>query len=164
MQIEKIINDLCPNGVEYKTIGEIADNVFAGGTPTSSNPDYYGGEIPWLRSGEINFNRITSAEITITQEGYDNSSAKWVKAKSVLIAMTGATVARSAVNEIELTANQSVCAIEPKKEVVDYMYLYYCISNMYKDIKSKAQGALTSINLKIIKSLLVPLAAPGGTA
>ena len=119
--IDRIIKELCPNGIEYKTIEEISNNVFAGGTPTSTNPNYYGGNIPWLRSGEVNFNRITNAEMFITEEGYSNSSAKWIKKNSVLIAMTGATVARSAVNEIELTANQSVCAIEPKEDIVDYM-------------------------------------------
>lgn len=70
--------------------------------------------------------------------------------------MTGATVARSAVNEIRLTANQSVCAIEVKPEL-NYKFLYYVIYDKYEEIKRIAQGALTSINLSIIKQIIVPV-------
>lgn len=155
-KLEELINKLCPNGVEFKKIEEVCDNVFAGGTPRTSNQDYYGGNIPWLRSGEINFNIIDDAEIKITEKGLNESSAKWIKEYSVLIAMTGATVARSAVNIKRITANQSVCAMEPS-EIVNYKYLYYYIESMYNNIKGMAQGALTSINLSIIKSISIPV-------
>lgn len=155
-RLQKLIDELCPNGVEYKRVDEICNKVFAGGTPKTSNDSYYGGNIPWLRSGEINFNSIYDAEIKITEDGLNNSSAKIIKEKSVLIAMTGATVARSAVNEIELTANQSVCAMEVSDKI-NYKYLYYNIANMYNEIKGMAQGALTSINLNIIKSISIPV-------
>lgn len=155
-KLDELINKLCPNGVEFKKIEEVCDNVFAGGTPRTSNQDYYGGNIPWLRSGEINFNIIDDAEIKITEKGLNKSSAKWIKEYSVLIAMTGATVARSAVNIKRITANQSVCAMEPS-EIVNYKYLYYYIESMYNNIKGMAQGALTSINLSIIKSISIPV-------
>ncbi|WP_086245736.1 restriction endonuclease subunit S [Campylobacter devanensis] len=155
-KLEELINKLCPNGVEFKKIEEVCDNVFAGGTPRTSNKDYYGGNIPWLRSGEINFNIIDDAEIKITEKGLNESSAKWIKEYSVLIAMTGATVARSAVNIKRITANQSVCAMEPS-EIVNYKFLYYYVESMYNNIKGMAQGALTSINLSIIKSISIPV-------
>ncbi|WP_086232583.1 restriction endonuclease subunit S [Campylobacter devanensis] len=155
-KLDELINKLCPNGVEFKKIEEVCDNVFAGGTPRTSNKDYYGGNIPWLRSGEINFNIIDDAEIKITEKGLNESSAKWIKEYSVLIAMTGATVARSAVNTKRITANQSVCAMEPS-EIVNYKFLYYYVESMYNNIKGMAQGALTSINLSIIKSISIPV-------
>ena len=131
--------------------------VFAGGTPTSSNGAYYDGDIPWLRSGEVNFNEIKHTEKTITEEGYNSSSAKWIEKHSVLIAMTGATVARSAMAMIDLTANQSVCALIPKRDILYYRFLYYWISKSYLQLKGMAQGALTSLNLNIIKKLEIPL-------
>ena len=152
-----LIAKYCPNGVEYKSIEEICEKVFAGGTPNTRRADFYDGDIPWLRSGEVDFNQIYETEKTITQAGYAGSSAKWIKAQSVLLAMTGATVARSAVNEIELTANQSVCAMEVKPDIVNYKFLYYIIANKYSEIKGMAQGALTSINLSIVKKIEVPI-------
>ena len=155
-RLDDLIKEKCPNGVKYSTIGEVCDKVFAGGTPSTTRSDFYDGSIPWLRSGEINFNVITKAERNITEAGLNGSSAKWIRPKSVLIAMTGATVARSGVNEIALTANQSVCAMEPSKQI-NYKFLYYFVSNNYEQIKGSAQGALTSINLAIIKQIRVPV-------
>ena len=143
--------------VEWKTIGEICSNVFAGGTPSTKREDYYDGDIPWIRSGEIDFNVITKAERNITKDGYNNSSAKMIRKGSVVMAMTGATVAKSAVVEIETTANQSVCALETDEAIVNYKYLYYTLANNYFGIKSSAQGALTSLNLAMIKQIEVPV-------
>ena len=90
--------------VEWKTIGEIGSNVFAGGTPSTQHLEYYDGDIPWIRSGEIDFNVITKAERNITSEGYNNSSAKLIRKGSVVMAMTGATVAKSAIVDFETSA------------------------------------------------------------
>lgn len=106
-KLDELLKELCPNGVEFQKIGDIC-NVFAGGTPKTSNSDFYDGEIFWVRSGELNFNILTSTEKTITQKWLENSSAKMIKPNSVLIAMTGATVARCAVNSIPLQINQFV--------------------------------------------------------
>ena len=156
-KLEELIEQYCPDGVEWKTLENVCQKVFAGGTPTSSNSSYYGGDIPWLRSGEVNFNEINSTEKTITEEGYKSSSAKWIEKHSVLIAMTGATVARSAMTMIDLTANQSVCALTPDRSILSYRYLYYWISRSYLQLKGMAQGALTSLNLNIIKALEIPV-------
>lgn len=155
-EINDMIQRLCPDGVEYKKLGEVCENIFAGGTPSTSNKSYYDGDIPWIRSGEVDFNVIRTAERSITQAGLDNSSAKWIKKKSVVIAMTGATVAKSAVVEFETTANQSVAALEPSA-LIDYKFLYYYVSSRYQQIKGMAQGALTSINLQIIKNIEIPV-------
>ena len=73
------------------------------------------------------------------------------------MAMTGATVAKTAVVEIETTANQSVCAIETNEDIVNYKYLFYFLANNYFKIKSSAQGALTSLNLAMIKDIKIPI-------
>ena len=143
--------------VEFKTIGEICLKVFAGGTPSTKREDYYDGDIPWIRSGEIDFNVITSAERNITELGYKESSAKKIRKNSVVMAMTGATVAKSAVVSIETTANQSVCAMETNESITNYKYVYYCLAEDYFKIKSSAQGALTSLNLAMIKNIEIPI-------
>jgi type I restriction enzyme S subunit len=143
--------------VEWKKLGEVCSNVFAGGTPSTKREDYYDGDIPWIRSGEIDFNVITKAERNITKEGFTNSSAKMIRKGSVVMAMTGATVAKSAVVEIETTANQSVCALETNEAIVNYKYLYYSLAEDYFGIKSSAQGALTSLNLAMIKQIEIPI-------
>ena len=143
--------------VEWKTIGDISINVFAGGTPSTKHEEYYDGDIPWIRSGEIDFNTITKAERNITQEGYDNSSAKLIRNGSVVMAMTGATVAKSAIVEFETSANQSVCAIETDESIANYKYVYFYLAKDYFKIKSSAQGALTSLNLAMIKQIEIPI-------
>ena len=143
--------------VEWKPLGEVCDKIFAGGTPASTKEEYYNGTIPWLRSGEINFNGIDKTEKTITELGFSKSSARWVRKNSVLLAMTGATVARSAVNNIELTANQSVCALETNESIINYKYLYYCLANKYEALKNQGQGVLSSLNLTTIKKIEIPI-------
>lgn len=143
--------------VEWKKIEEISSNVFAGGTPSTKHKEYYDGDIPWIRSGEIDFNVITSAERNITEAGYENSSAKLIRKGSVVMAMTGATVAKTAIVEFETSANQSVCAIETDESVANYKFVYYSLAKDYFKIKSSAQGALTSLNLAMIKQIRIPV-------
>ena len=155
-KIEKLIKEFCPDGVEWKKLGEVA-NCFSGGTPKTGNSNFYDGEIPWLRSGEINFNVITKSERNITKEGLEKSSAKIIRKNSVVLAMTGATVGRSAVIEFDTSSNQSVAAIETNNEIVNYKYLYYFLAREYSNLKKLGQGALTSLNLSIIKNIKIPI-------
>ena len=155
-KIEKLIKEFCPDGVEWKKLGEVA-NCFSGGTPKTGNSNFYDGEIPWLRSGEINFNVITKSERNITKEGLEKSSAKMIKKNSVVLAMTGATVGRTAVVEIETSSNQSVAAIETNNRIINYKYLFYFLAKEYNNLKKLGQGALTSLNLSIIKNIKIPV-------
>ena len=144
--------------VEWKKLGEVA-NCFSGGTPKTSNSSFYDGEIPWIRSGEINFNVIKKSERNITKEGLEKSSAKMIKKNSVVLAMTGATVGRTAVVEIETSSNQSVAAIETNNRIINYKYLFYFLAKEYNNLKKLGQGALTSLNLSIIKNIKIPISS-----
>ena len=154
--MSKIDEMLKNEKVEWKKLGDVA-NCFAGGTPKTTVSTYYDGNIPWIRSGEINFNVINSSERNITEEGLNKSSAKMIRPNSVVMAMTGATVGRSAVVEFYTSCNQSVAAIENDEKILNYKYLYYYISDNYEIIKKLGQGALTSLNLSIIKNILIPI-------
>lgn len=154
--MSKIDEMLKNEKVEWKKLGDVA-NCFAGGTPKTNVSSYYDGDIPWIRSGEINFNIIKTSERNITEEGLNKSSAKMIRPNSVVLAMTGATVGRSGVVEFYTSCNQSVAAIENDEKILNYKYLYYYISDNYENIKKMGQGALTSLNLSIIKNILVPI-------
>lgn len=146
---------------EFKNVKRIklidcCSAIFSGGTPLTSKEQYYDGNIPWIRSGEIDFNRIFRSERNISQEGLENSSAKLIRPKSVVMAMTGATVAKVATIEAEMAANQSVCALETNSQL-DYRFLYFYLATKYLQLRNSAQGALTSLNLERIKNIEIPL-------
>ena len=86
---------------EYNRIDiqQICSHICSGGTPKSTVAEYYDGNIPWLNTKEINFNRIYETEKTITEEGLNNSSAKWIPANSVIVAMYGATAGKTAITK-----------------------------------------------------------------
>ena len=145
---------------EWKTyrIGDICKRVCSGGTPKSTEPSYYDGEIPWLNTKEINFNRISSTEKHITQSGLDNSSAKWIDKNSVIVAMYGATAAKVAINTIPLTTNQACCNLSIDETKADYRFVYYWLCSHYTELASLANGgAQQNINAQQIKDFEIKL-------
>lgn len=143
--------------MEYIKIGSIVRKISSGGTPKSTKKEYYGGNIPWLNTKEINFNRIYKTEKSITKDGLNNSSAKYIKENCVIVAMYGATAGRVAINKIPLTTNQACCNIEVDENKMDYNYLYYAIKNDYERLASFANGgAQQNLNSVIIKEFEIP--------
>ena len=139
-------------------IGSICKRVCSGGTPKSTIEEYYGGTIPWLNTKEINFNRIYNTESTITEVGLKNSSAKWIEAKSVIIAMYGATAAKCAIGMIPMTTNQACCNLMIDENKADFRYVYYAITNSYSQLASLANGgAQQNLNAQLIKDFEIPL-------
>lgn len=155
--LSKLLNELCPDGVEYKTIDSISSKISSGGTPKTNNTSYYGGNIPWLRTQEVNFSEISQTSMYITEKGLENSSAKWIPRNCVIVAMYGATVGKVAINKIPLTTNQACCNIKLNEKIASFKYVYYCLSNMYDYIKSLGQGSQTNISAKIVKKIIIPI-------
>ncbi|MCQ2249570.1 MAG: restriction endonuclease subunit S [Bacteroidales bacterium] len=146
--------------MEWKEVrlGEVCSNSCSGGTPKSTVEDYYGGEIPWLNTKEIDFNRIYKTEKYITDLGLRNSSAKWIKENCVIIAMYGATAAKVAINKIPLTTNQACCNLEINSKLADYNYVYYAIKNDFTKLASLANGgAQQNLNSQLIKDYEIHL-------
>lgn len=140
-------------------IEKICTRVCSGGTPKSGTTEYYSnGTIPWLNTKEVNFNRIRSTEIQITEEGLRNSSAKWVKPHAVIVAMYGATAGRTALAEIPLTTNQACCNLEIDDSYADYRYVYYWLKNNYQRIYGLANGgAQQNLSAKEIRQIEIDL-------
>ncbi len=156
-KLDELIQHYCPNGVEFKPLKDVCINICSGGTPNSKNPDYYGGEHPWLRTQEVVFGPIEHTELTITDEGLKNSSAKYIPPFCVIVAMYGATVGRVGYNTIPLTTNQACCNLEIDSKQAAWKYIYYCLTNKYEEIKSKGQGSQTNINAGVVKSIEIPI-------
>ncbi|WP_300447486.1 restriction endonuclease subunit S [uncultured Helicobacter sp.] len=139
-------------------LGDIALKIFSGGTPQSTKEEYYQGNIPWLNTGEVKNTRIYQTEKYITELGLQNSSAKWVKIDSVIIALYGATAGKVAINKIPLTTNQACCNIILNSKKAYYEYIYYAISNAYLHLFSLASGtARSNLSVSLIADYKIPL-------
>lgn len=107
------------------TLGDVA-SWCSGGTPSRKHPEYYGGDIPWIKTGELKSKFLYDTEEKITLEGLRCPSAKKIPVHTVVIAMYGATIGQASITEIEATTNQA-CACAVAKENVTYEFLYYYI-------------------------------------
>lgn len=143
---------------EYR-VDDVCLKVISGGTPNTRKSEYYGGLIPWVRTQEINFNRLYDTEIKISDEGLKNSSAKWIPENSIIIAMYGATAGKVAISKIPVTTNQACCNLIINHEKFDYRFIYYNILSRFEKIADMAiGGAQQNLNGAMIKNL--PISIP----
>ena len=140
---------------DVKQIGEFTDCT-AGGTPSTLNSAYWGGEIPWMSSGELHLKRVQDVEGRVTDLGLNNSSTKIIPSRCVLIGLAGQGKTRGtvAINLIELCTNQSIAAIFPNKSF-NSEYLFHNLDARYDELRelSTGDGGRGGLNLKIIKSI-----------
>lgn len=146
-------------------IVKLGDNcrIITGGTPRTGVKEFWNPkEIPWMSSGEINKKILNKTEEMISHIGLQNSSAKWVKQNSVLIALAGQgqTRGRVAINKIPLTTNQSIAAIETNS-CIDFLFLYTDLERRYDELRliSSGDGTRGGLNKTIISSLELNLPA-----
>ncbi len=141
-------------------IESVCKYVTSGGTPLSSNPLFYEPrEIPWLKTGEVNYCWIYDTENYISAEGLKRSSAKLIPENSVIVAMYGQgdTAGRVAINKIPLSTNQACCNLIIDEEKADYRFVYYALSTLYEKMVSlKNGGAQPNLNAGIIKAVEIP--------
>ena len=159
-RLEELIQELCPDGVEFKSLGEVCKLV-TGATPSKTRKEYWkNGTIPWMSSGEVNNKRIFVTESKITQEGYDCTSTTIVPIHSVVIALAGQgkTRGKVAITEIELCTNQSLCSIICN-ESLDYRFLYYYLDGKYEELRaiSNGNGSRGGLSLRILIPYKIPV-------
>ena len=137
--------------MRYK-LGEIFE-VGSGGTPSKNHPEYYGGSIPWIKTGDLKCEYLYGAEDYITEEGVNNSSAKMYAPDTVLIAMYGATIGATSILKIDACTNQA-CAAFKKSEKVIPEYLYYFFkSQKERFVKDGVGGAQPNISAGYLKNV-----------
>lgn len=141
---------------EKSKIGTIT-KVTTGGTPESTNPDYWDGNIAWMNSGELNNKRIYSVSNFITSKGLAESSTKLIPPQCILIGLAGQGKTRgtAAINYIELCINQSIGVIYPNVRMFDSEFLYQKIDSMYYYLRYLSRGdeGRGGLNLPMIKDI-----------
>ena len=155
--LEKLLDGV---DVEWKPLDDISVKISSGGTPKTGVAEFYDGDIPWLRTQEVNFDEIWDTGVKITEAGVDNSSAKWIPANCVIVAMYGATVGKIGINKIPMTTNQACANIQLDGNIANYRYVFHFLLSQYEYIKSLGSGSQTNINAGIVKKLVVPIPCP----
>ena len=144
-----------PQGWEWCRMGSIGD-WGAGATPAKGNPDYYGGSILWLRTGELNNGIVYDSEIKVTKKALQECSLRMNRIGDVLIAMYGATIGKVAIVGKELTTNQACCACTPFG-IYNYFLFFFLMGSQIDFIKKGEGGAQPNISREKLVSHLMPI-------
>lgn len=126
-----------PNNWMVKSLGDIS-TMSSGGTP-SKKKEYYGGDILWITTTDLNFSYVLDTQKKITELGMQNSSAKMIPKNTILFAMYGASIGKMGISSIPSCTNQSICCLIPREDV-NYLYLYFLLLNNRKKISSLGVG------------------------
>ena len=151
-------NKLLNQPANLVSLKDIIKKSTSGATPTKGKSEYYvNGDIPWIRSQDVCFNEIHEVHSFITEKAVNETSAKWIPENCVIVAISGASAGRCAVNKIKATTNQHCLNMVIDPEKADYKYVFYCVQNSYDELLSKKQGARGDLNSTLILSTKIPL-------
>ena len=145
-----------PESWVWTTLGEVG-TWQSGGAPSRSNKTYYGGNIPWLKTGDLNDGLISDIPESITEEAVANSSAKINPTGSVLIAMYGATIGKLGILTFPATTNQACCACIEFNAIIQLYLFYFLLSQRNEFIAKGGGGAQPNISKEIIVNTFIPL-------
>ena len=137
-------------------LGDIFE-IGSGGTPSKGHSEYYGGNIPWVKTGDLKTTYLYNVEDYITEDGLNNSSAKIYEPDTVLIAMYGATIGATSILKIDACTNQACAAFKPNNKVKpEYLY-YFLRSKRNKFINDGVGGAQPNISAGYLKKVSMEL-------
>ena len=145
-----------PDPWEWVRVGEVG-SWSAGATPSRQHPEYYEGNIPWLKTGDLNDGYIVDIPEFVGEIALEKTSLRLNPVGSVLMAMYGATIGKLGILEIEATTNQACCACIPYSCVMNKYLFYYLMSQRRNYIKMGAGGAQPNISKEKIVISLIPL-------
>ena len=129
----------------------------SGSTPYRLNKDYYGGNIPWLKTGDLNDGYITHISENITEKALNETSVKLNPKGSVLIAMYGATIGKIGILTYPATTNQACCACDVSHGIEKEYLFYFLLSHREKFIKLGGGGAQPNISKEKIINTYIPI-------
>ena len=146
-----------PESWEWCRIKQLFETT-SGGTPEKGHPEYYGGEIPWVKVGDLIKKNIDKTDECISEEGLNHSSAKLFPKGTILVAMyCNDAIGKSSIIESPMTTNQAICGLLPNQSIFTD-YIYYAIQANRDELQDKAAGgAQKNINQKIVNDMLIPL-------
>ena len=152
-----------PSGWSDGTVGETCV-LQTGGTPSRKKPEYWNGDIPWIKTGEVDYKLITQTEEHISADGLKNSNAKLLPIGTLLMAMYGQGITRGkvAITGLEAATNQACAAITPRdQEQLTTDFLYWFLTYQYEELRSRGHGAnqrnLSMTLIKIFEIAYPPL-------
>lgn len=145
-----------PDSWKWVRLGAIGD-WGAGCTPSRTKTEYYSGDIPWLKTGDLNDGFIDELPEFITKKALDETSLRLNPVGSVLMAMYGATIGKLGILNIEATTNQACCACIPYNGIYNKYLFYYLFASRTEFIRQGAGGAQPNISRKKIVRYLFPL-------
>ena len=134
-----------------RKLGELT-NSFSGGTPSVGNASYYNGDIPFIRSGEINSDKT---ELFLTESGLKNSSAKMVSVGDILYALYGATSGEAGISKINGAINQAILAIKPRGAYSSHFIIQWLKLQKQNIIDKYLQGGQGNLSGSIVKDLIL---------
>ncbi|MDN4607351.1 restriction endonuclease subunit S [Sporosarcina highlanderae] len=147
-----------PHNWKWVRLGDVF-NITSGGTPKRSEPSYYEGDIPWIKTGEVKWNYIYDSEEKINSDAIANSSAKLLPINTVLVAMygQGLTRGRASILNIEAACNQAVCALLPNENVLSEFLFYYFMEGYQRFRQIAKGGNQENFSATMISEFLLPL-------
>lgn len=146
------------SAIRWMKLGDTCLHSCSGATPKKSNSEYYvGGTVPWIRTQNVTFNNIYSVDSFITEKAVQETAAKWIPENCVIVAISGASAGRCAINKIKATTNQHCLNMEIDSSKALYKYVFYCLCNQYEELLSKKQGARGDLNSSLILDTLIPV-------
>ena len=145
-----------PESWKWVRLGEVG-NWGSGATPSRTNPDYYGGKIPWLKTGDLNDGYITNVPEFITELALEKTSVRLNPVGSVLIAMYGATIGKLGILKVPMTTNQACCACIPFNGIYNIYLFYFLMAYRTRFIKMGEGGAQPNISREKIVNSILPL-------
>ncbi|HCQ7176714.1 TPA: restriction endonuclease subunit S [Enterobacter cloacae] len=160
--LEKLLDGV---EVEWSPLGKVAKKIYSGGTPDTRKTEYWeNGTVPWMSSGEVNLKTIKETEKFITEDGLNNSSARFVPENSVVMALAGQGKTRGKVarTRIKLTTNQSLAAITFDEKKINSDYIFHFLETQYENLRQISSGnsGRGGLNLQMISAYKVPIPCP----
>jgi type I restriction enzyme S subunit len=148
---------LTGENISYKDLQSLTTEISSGSTPSRQNPDFWNGDIPWVKSGELHRPSISTTEECVTQLALSKSSIKLIPEGAVLLAMYGATAGAVSQLAIPATTNQAICSLIPNEDL-DAGYLKAVLKSKLSELLGlRSGGAQQNLSLTTIKSFKIPV-------
>lgn len=159
-ELDEITDDEIPFSIpenwQWARLGQIF-NITAGGTPSRTIPEYWGGDLPWVKIGDMNGKYINATSEYITEMGLKNSSAKLFPSGTLLYSVF-ASIGTVSILNIDATTNQAIAGLSKYTNDLDTDYMYYALVSLKDILLSQARGAAQlNINQKILSDAIVPI-------
>jgi type I restriction enzyme S subunit len=138
-----LMNEIMASASDWVALASVVSKARAGGTPSRQEPSFFGGSIPWLKSGEVDADWIDRATESLTEPGLANSSAWVMPSRSIVIAMYGQGLTAGSVGftAVPMAANQAVLGLVPDPNRVEPRFLFHWLRSRKDSMRDRRSGS-----------------------